>query len=155
MTADPLRLPLLDLLRDEDPDAAEELQPTPNQLYRTVISALERDLVDILNTRERCESWPSTLKELGRSVLAYGLPDITGAHLASKADREAFLQSLAPLIRRTDTRFRSVRIVPADTRESGDRTLRFRIEATVRLGSGSEALAFDFKLEPVTRTFLS
>jgi len=153
--ADELRLPLLDQLIDDDPGTREEAPPTAGQTYRQVIDALKRDLLDLLNTRERCMSWPKNLKELDRSILSYGIPDITGANLAAVKDRDAFLQSLAPVIRRGDPRYQSVRIVPAERSESTDRILRFRIEAVVRVESGTESVAFDLKLEPVTRLFES
>ncbi|MEM9382112.1 MAG: type VI secretion system baseplate subunit TssE [Planctomycetota bacterium] len=150
-----LRLPLLDQLLDDEPGVVDEPAPTAGQTHRRVVEAIERDLLDLLNTRERCLSWPKELEEVGRSVVAYGVPDITGANLSTIRDRDAFLQALAPIIRRSDRRFRSVRIVPDDRGDSTDRILRFRIEAVVRVDGGSESVAFDFKLEPVTRQFES
>lgn len=155
MATDELRLPLLDQLIDDDPGTREEAPPTAGQTYRQVIDALKRDLLDLLNTRERCLSWPKNLKELDRSILSYGIPDITGANLAAVKDRDAFLQSLAPVIRRGDPRYQAVRIIPADRSDSTDRILRFRIEAVVRVESGTESVAFDLKLEPITRLFAS
>lgn len=155
MSEDRLRLSLLDQLIDDDPDSQQEAAPSDQQVYQAVIDGLKRDLLELLNTRERCLSWPPQLNELVRSVLAYGIPDVSGAHLAAASDRESFLASLGPVIRRCDSRFKSVNIVPGDRGEAGDRVLRFRIEAVVRVESGPESLAFDFKLEPVTRTFES
>lgn len=150
-----LRTSLIDQLIDDDPDTTVEAAPTAQQTFRTVIDGLKRDLLELLNTREHCLSWPTQLTALGRSVHAYGIPDISGAHLATSADRDAFLRTLGPVIRRCDPRFKSVNIVPDDRGESADRTLRFRIEAVVRVEGGQESVAFDFKLEPVSRTFES
>lgn len=147
------RVSLLDQLQDDDPSTSVEAQPSDQQLYRIVIDGLKRDLLELLNTRRRCRSWAKQWSELDRSVLAYGIPDIAGAHLATARDRDAFLKTLGPLIRRCDQRFRAVRITADDSRDSSDRILRFRIEATVRIEGGTEAIAFDFKLEPTTRTF--
>lgn len=140
---------------DDDPANQQEPSPSEEQAYRTVLDGLKRDLLELLNTRKRCRSWPSQLEELGRSVFAYGIPDIAGAHLATAKDRDRFLSTLGPLIRRCDQRFKSVRITPSSNRDANDRVLRFRIEATVRVESGTEPIAFDFKLEPATRTFES
>lgn len=153
MSDDLLRIPLLNQLIDDDPASSQEAPPSQQQIYRTVVNGLKRDLLELLNTRERCRSWPSQLGELGRSVFAYGVPDISGAHLATESDRDEFLRSLGPLIRRCDTRFKSVTIAPDENADGADRVLRFRIEAVVRVESGPESLAFDFKLEPVSRTF--
>ena len=65
------------------------------------------------------------------------------------------MQSLAPVIRRCDSRYESVRIVTAERSDATDRILRFRIEAVVTVENGTEAVAFDLKLEPVTRQFES
>ncbi|MFT5732023.1 MAG: type VI secretion system protein ImpF [Planctomycetota bacterium] len=153
MSDDRLRVPLLSQLVDDDPASSQEAPPSHQQIYRTVVDGLKRDLLDLLNTRERCRSWPSQLSELRKSVFAYGIPDVSGAHLATESDRNAFLNSLGPLIRRCDERFKSVSIVANESADSADRVLRFRIEAVVRVETGAESLAFDFKLEPVTRTF--
>ena len=150
-----LRTSLLDQLTDDDPSTRQEQAVSEQQTYSTVLDGLKRDLLELLNTRKRCRSWPSQLEELERSVLAYGIPDIAGAHLATAKDRDQFLSTLGPLIRRCDPRFLNVRITPTGAREASDRVLRFRIEATVRVESGTEPIAFDFKLEPATRTFES
>lgn len=140
---------------DDDPASQQEPPPSEQQAYHTVLDGLKRDLLELLNTRKRCRSWPAQLDELERSVFAYGIPDIAGAHLATAKDRDRFLSTLGPLIRRFDQRFKSVRITPNSNRDANDRVLRFRIEATVRVESGTEPIAFEFKLEPATRTFES
>lgn len=155
MSEEELRLPLLDQLLDDDPDSQEEPPPSSGQVYRSVVNALQRDLLELLNTRERCMSVPPGMKELSRSVFAYGVPDVTGANLASVGDRDAFLAGLVPVIKRCDPRFKTVKIIPSDKSESGERILRFRIEATVQVETSAETVAFDFKLEPVTRNFES
>ncbi len=150
-----LRLSLMDQLIDDAPESKVEAVPTANQVYQSVVDGLKRDLLELLNTRERCLSWPVQLTELEHSVLAYGIPDVTGAHLAAVSDRDKFLSSLGPIIRRCDPRFRTVKVVAGDMKESADRVLHFRIESVVQVEGGQEALAFDFKLEPTTRTFES
>jgi len=150
-----LRISLLDQLLDDDPANPQEAPPSEQQTYQMVLDGLKRDLLELLNTRKRCRSWSPQWEELGRSVLAYGIPDIAGAHLATSKDRDKFLNTLVPLIRRSDPRFKSIRITANNNRDSNDRVLRFRIEATVRVESGTEPISFDFKLEPATRTFES
>ncbi|MDG1048600.1 MAG: type VI secretion system baseplate subunit TssE [Planctomycetota bacterium] len=150
-----LRISLLDQLLDDDPATPQEALPSEQQAYRTVIEGLKRDLLELLNTRKRCRSTPDQWTEVRRSVFSYGIPDIAGAHLATAKDRDHFLSTLGPLIRRCDRRFKTIRITPTSNREASDRILRFRIEATVHVESGIEPIAFDFQLEPATRTFES
>ena len=60
---------------------------------------------------------------------------------------------LAAAIRKHDPRFQSVAIVPLDNTDPQDRTLRFRIEATLRVETGPETAVFSFQMEPVSRRF--
>ena len=109
------------------------------------------DLQNLLNTRQRCYSWPKELQELDRSVLDYGIPDLTGANLASAGRRNAFLEQIASIIRRHDARFQAVKVQPLDGKDPSDRTLRFRVEAVLRVETEAETAIFDFQIEPVTR----
>ncbi len=152
---DELRLPLLEQLLDEDPDSSVEAPLSSDATYTRAVESLKGDLLDLLNTRERCRSWPSELTELNNSILAYGISDVSGAHLASPSDRTKFLNALGPVIRRCDPRFASVRIVPDTERDASDRTLHFRIEAIVKFDGGEEEVAIPLKLEPVRRNFES
>lgn len=152
---DELRLPLLEQLLDEDPDSSVEAPLSSQAIYSRAIDSLKADLLDLLNTRERCRSWPKQLKELDHSVLSYGIQDVSGAHLASPSDRTKFLNQLGPVIRRCDPRFASVRIVPDTERDASDRTLHFKIEALVKLDGGAEEVSIPLKLEPVRRNFES
>ncbi|MEM9799639.1 MAG: type VI secretion system baseplate subunit TssE [Planctomycetota bacterium] len=151
----PVRPSLLDQLIDEDPSAVEERPESMNGTYRRVVEGFERDLLDLLNTRERCRTWAAKLDQLGSSVLAYGIPDVTGAHMASRADRDRFFASLGPVIRRCDPRFKSVTVTRSDRNKPDDRVVHFRIEAVVRVAGAPEEMTFDFQMEPVTRTFES
>lgn len=144
-----VRLPLLDaLFEGEGAD-----RDTPGSRMRRLKDSVRRDLQDLLNTRERCLGWPAELRELERSVLAYGVPDLTAANLASQERRNAFLQELAAIIRRQDPRFQRVHVQSLENTDPFDRTLRFRIEATLKVETGAETAVFDFHLEPISRRF--
>jgi len=148
-----IRLPLLPALLDDEPDSAREARPSARAQARRFRESVRRDLQDLLNTRQRCLGWPKELTELDRSVLDYGVPDLTGANLSSPEKRNAFLAGLGDAIRRHDARFRTITVTSLDNSDPHDRTLRFRIEATLRVETGHETAVFDFQLEPVTRHF--
>lgn len=146
-----LRLPLLQALIDENPEKSVELRPSAKQQMRELRESVRIDLQNLLNTRQRCTSWPKELQELERSVLDYGIPDLTGANLASAGRRNAFLEQIASTIRRHDARFQTVKVQPLDGKDPSDRTLRFRVEAVLRVETEAETAIFDFQIEPVTR----
>lgn len=148
-----IRLPLLAALIDDDPDTTTESRQSFRTQARQIKETVRRDLQDLLNTRQRALSWPKELTELDRSVLDYGIVDVTGANLASNERRNAFLAQIAAAIRKHDPRFQSVVITPTDNSDPQDRTLRFRIEATLRVETGPETAIFNFQLEPVSRRF--
>jgi type VI secretion system protein ImpF len=148
-----IRLPLLAALIDDDPDTTTESRQSFRTQARQIKETVRRDLQDLLNTRQRALSWSKELAELDRSVLDYGIVDVTGANLASNERRNAFLAQIAAAIRKHDPRFQSVVITPTDNSDPQDRTLRFRIEATLRVETGPETAIFNFQLEPVSRRF--
>ena len=150
-----IRLSLLDDLLDDEPESSRDPQRSEAMLTRQLRDSVRRDLQNLLNTRQRCLSWPRELSELNGSVINYGIPDITGANLAAKQAREDFLDSLSGLIRSNDPRFKSVKTIAIENSDPLDRTLRFRIEAILRVETGAETVTFDFELEPVRRNFES
>jgi type VI secretion system protein ImpF len=144
---------LFPALFDDDPESTTEPRQNSKTQLKRMKEAVRHDLEELLNTRQRCLELPRELRELERSVFDYGVPDVTGADLASPSAREAFLQSLSVAIARHDPRLKNIRIQPLDNTDHLDRTLRFRIEATLRVAAGREAAVFDFQLEPVSRHF--
>ncbi|MBL8896675.1 MAG: type VI secretion system baseplate subunit TssE [Planctomycetes bacterium] len=146
-----LRMPLLHALIDEEPEKSVELRPSSKQQLRELRESVRLDLQNLLNTRHRCRSWPKELLELERSVFDYGIPDLSGAHLTSAARRKVFLEQLGTTIRRHDARFQSVKVESLDNPDPQDRTLRFRVEAMMRVETESETAVFDFQIEPVSR----
>jgi type VI secretion system protein ImpF len=144
---------VLDRLLDDDPEVKSEPPRAARPVLRELRASVCRDLEDLLNTRLRPLSWPEELTELDRSLLAYGIPDMTGANLASPRAREEFLRLVEAVIRRCETRFKSVKVVALETGEPLDRTLRFRVEALLHADPAPEPVVFDSTLEPVTRSF--
>jgi len=145
-------LPLLDVLTDDDPDRELDVPGRGGSPSQRLMASIRRDLEDLLNSRQRCLSWPKELTELDDSILDYGVPDVTGANLGSSQDRRRFFESITNLIRKHDPRFQSVKVIPQESTDPTDRTLRFRIEAVLKPALHSEETAFDFLLEPVSRT---
>jgi type VI secretion system protein ImpF len=150
---EPVLPSVLDRLLDDEPDVSTEPPRGARQSMRDLRSAVRRDLENLLNTRQRWRGWPRPLDLLDRSLLNYGVADLTGANLASARAREEFLRSLEAVIRRCEPRFKTVKVKFATDKESVDRTLRFRIEALLHADPVPESVVFDSRLEPVTRLF--
>lgn len=114
---------------------------------------VRRDLEDLLNTRRRCFSWPSDLRELDVSLVNYGIPDFTGVHFGSPDSQEEFRRVLQRAIERFEPRLARVAVTLVKDPQGMDRTLRFRIEAVLRTRPVPEQVVFDSTLEPLSAAF--
>ncbi len=149
----PILPSVFDRLLDEHPDETKERPKSRGQPLIELRNAIRRDLEALLNTRQRHLSWPSGLKELERSLINFGIPDVTRIDVATQQDRENFCHELEMAIRRHEPRFQSLKVVMLDNAEPQDRTLRFRVEALVYADPTPESMVFDSSLDPVTQNF--
>jgi len=146
----PLIPSVLDRLLDDRPTASRDAPKTRNQTLRDLKRSVRRDLENLLNTRWRCTTWPENLEELELSLVNYGIPDVTGADLSTAGKRQAFLRTVERVIRHFEPRFKNVEVAVLDNAEPLDRTLRFRINAMLRVEPTPEPVVFDSALQPVT-----
>ena len=151
--AQPLIPSVLDRLLDDEPNVRSEPPAGRNQVLRELIRAVRRDMENLLNTRTRCMSWPPEQKELRQSLVNYGVPDFTGANMASARDREEFCRVVQAVIRQHEPRFKTVKVQLLDNSEPLDRTLRFRIDALLQADPAPEPIVFSSTLKPVTGAF--
>ncbi len=141
---------VLDRLLDENPGTTREVARSRTQVLRELKQSVRRDLENLLNTRWRPTAWPPDLTELDRSLVGYGIPDITAAELGSPGAREEFRRTVEAVIRRFEPRFKSVRVAMRGNLEPLDRTLRFRIDAVLYAEPAPEPVSFDSAVEPAT-----
>jgi type VI secretion system protein ImpF len=150
----PLVPSVLDRLLDDEPGVTTEPPRSRSQVLAELKRSVHRDLRNLLNTRSRCRHWPPELTELERSLVNYGLPDFTGAHLASRDKRQALCRVLENVIRAALPAFQSVAVrLRDDDDEPLDGTLRFHIDALLRVRPAPEPVAFDPSLELDTGNF--
>jgi type VI secretion system protein ImpF len=149
----PLAPSVLDRLLDDDPAVQVEAARNRTQLLRELKQSVRRDLEDLLNTRRRNLALPPGLKELGTSLLAYGVPDFSGAGPATAKDRDAFCRQIEAIIRASEPRLLRVAVELAAPPDPADRSLRFRIEALLRADPAPEPVTFDTALEARTNQF--
>lgn len=104
-----------------------------------MIAAVRADLEVLLNTRSSYTDVPAEYPETARSVLGYGLPDLTSMPSASDAERAALGDALAAAIARYEPRLRAVRVSLLDPGGGeGLRQVRFQIDASLDVDPAPE-----------------
>jgi len=147
-----LRPSILDRLMDDEPHIQIEQDKNRTQYLRELRNSVKRDLENLLNTRYRMQSTPEDLKEIEFSILNYGLPDLATVNIADIEKKRAFTKNLEKTLRIFEPRFKSVKVIHIDNKDTTDRTLRFRIDATLHADPAPEVIIFDSVLDPVFRT---
>lgn len=139
-----VRTPLFDRLVDRAPKLRHEVRPLRTLDRLGLQESVRRELERLLNTR--CPFPAHRLTDRPRSVIDYGLPELTGFSARSFDDRER----LAVLIRRAieafEPRLFEIRVrlepMPGD-----DLTLAGSIEALLRTESVPEPVSFHTAFE--------
>jgi type VI secretion system protein ImpF len=111
--------------------------------------AVQRDLEDLLNTRQTHTELAGDYSEVQRSIIGYGLPDLASFDAVSPQQREEIGRLLEAVISRFEPRLKDVRAVLLDQPDSRQTRVRFRIEARLCVEPAPE-VAFDTILELTT-----
>lgn len=144
---------LLDRLVDETPDTTREAPESHYQQIQQLHLSVRRDLENLLNTRKPEFNWPSNWHELNRSILNYGVADLTGRDLSSTALQNKLCEELASTIEIFETRLKQVKVKLQEEGLQSDRTLRIRIEAVLVANIRPEYIIFDSILQPDIGSF--
>lgn len=147
-----LRASILDRLFDNDPNNSIEIDSDQHQKLKELRNSVRRDLENLLNTRFRMIEPADELLEVKNSLLNYGLPDLATVNISDKVKRKAFIDHLESILIKFEPRFKSVKVNYMENSDTLDRTLRFRIDATLYADPSPEVVIFDSILEPVSRT---
>jgi len=146
----PLIPSILDRLIDEEPDKLQESPRSRAQVLREMKLAVQRDLENLLNTRWRPMSPPGDLTELKTSIVNYGIPDFNAAFMGTLEDRERLRSTIEQVIRRFETRFKSVKVQVLTNADPTDRRLRLRIDALLYAEPAPEPVVFDTQVETLS-----
>jgi type VI secretion system protein ImpF len=149
----PLIPSVLDRLIDNEPDVRREAPKSRNQVLRDLKQSVRRDLENLLNTRLRCVPWSPDMKFLKKSLVNYGLPDLTGSSPASPKEREDFRRTIESVVKQYETRLRKLNVKLTDSPSSIDRTIRFHIDAVLQAEPTPEPISFDSTLRLVDGSF--
>jgi type VI secretion system protein ImpF len=134
----------LDRLLDDEPDSSVEVASSRSQAVRQLKEALRRDLEWLFNTRRVAIPPQESLKEVNRSVYIYGLPDFTSFRVK---DQDRLIRILHSAIKLFEPRLANVRVMLVDSDDTGNRTVRLRIEGLLLMDPAPEHVSFDTLLE--------
>jgi type VI secretion system protein ImpF len=112
-------------------------------------ATVQRDLEDLLNTRQTHAGMPDQYIETRRSVLGYGLPDLTSLNALTIQQRQEIARAIEASITLFEPRLRDVHAVLVDGADVLARSIKFRIDARLRVDPAPE-VAFDTILELTT-----
>jgi type VI secretion system protein ImpF len=143
---------LIDRLNDDDPGTQVEVDRGLS--FEEYKRGLVRDLSELFNTRRSPPWLDGDYPQLERSLLAYGLPDLTNFNPRNPEDRQNLVRAMERAVRQFEPRLARARIelIAAEGDEAG-RDLRFRLDAILRLHPRPVAVSFDTVLQSVTNQF--
>ena len=147
-----LRPSILSRLSDDNPKTKTESEADQHQKLKQLRSSVRRDLQNLLNTRIRVGESDDDFHHLKKSLISYGLPDLATLNISDKIKRNTFVKDLETLLIEFEPRFKSVSVNYLENADKLDRTLRFRIDATMYADPSPVTIVFDSILEPVSRT---
>jgi type VI secretion system protein ImpF len=137
---------VLDRLLDDRPDQSRDAPATRQTSLRLLKDAVRRDLEWLLNARMTSESVSEELPEVARSLAAYGLPDLTSANVHDPDSRDDLRRAIEKAVTVFEPRLEGVE-VELDRVIEGERSVRFRIEARLRVEPTPEPVVFDTMLQ--------
>ncbi|MGI4831085.1 MAG: type VI secretion system baseplate subunit TssE [Janthinobacterium lividum] len=106
---------------------------------------LRRDVEWLLNTRRPQAAAFEGFPLASKSVVNYGLPDLT--HMSSRRENaEALILAILNTLRTFEPRVHQPEVTML-AGEASTRTLRFQVRGTLRLETGEETVTFDTRLE--------
>jgi type VI secretion system protein ImpF len=145
---------LLDRLLDDRPRESREADDGGARDVARIKESVKRDLEWLLNSKRPVAVLPDDLGHIRQSLLTYGLPDFTTTSLNSSAAQEALRRAVEEAISRFEPRLTAVTVTMEAGRGDAERTIRFRIEAMLRVEPEPEPVAFDSVLQLNTRAFV-
>jgi type VI secretion system protein ImpF len=114
-----------------------------------MIAAVQRDLEDLLNTRQSNAGLPEKLGEVQNSIASYGLPDLTALEAFTSQQRDQIGRVIEATIARFEPRLKDIRATMVDPGDGKARTVKFRVDARLCVDPAPE-VAFDTILELTT-----
>jgi type VI secretion system protein ImpF len=144
---------VLDRLIDSEPGLSREPVASRYKSLGQLKQSIRRDLEWLLNTRQEITYVSPEMKELTNSVATYGLRDFSTANIKSPLDQNRLRQAIESAVKTFEPRLDHVAVQLEQMRD-GERVLRFRISARVRVEPQPEPVTFDTTLQLGTGEYL-
>ncbi len=136
--------PLFDRLIDREPGVRRELRPFRTLDRAGLRESVRRELEQLFSTR--CPLPADQLVGRQRTVVEYGLPDLTVLGPERYLDRERLASVLREAVEAYEPRLGQVRVAVAEPREGEREVLRARIDGVLIIDGVPESVAFDTAL---------
>ena len=146
---------VLDRLIDNEPqNRHSEVPKNQSQILNELRQYVRRDLQNLLNSRLRCTTIPSDLRELEVSLVNFGIPDFCGENSKSE-NSEELLDYIRSAIQNFEPRLKKVQVTAIENeKEKGiSRILQFRIRAVLCVDPIQDQVSYNSTLEVSTGDF--
>jgi type VI secretion system protein ImpF len=138
---------LLDRLIDLDVNNRFEAPVTRAESLRQFRMSVKRDLEWLLNTTRMPIEIPEPCGELYRSLLFYGLPDLSSMPVQNAGDQKRLLRALEAAIELFEPRLARARVTSTEPFRKAQQAITFHVEAVLMVDPAPERIAFDTVLE--------
>jgi type VI secretion system protein ImpF len=141
---------LVDRLIDDDPQGSADVQETEEMAIARYKVALRRDLEALLNTKRPYLPVMDRYPGLDRTILGYGVPDLSTEDMSVPAVRERTRRAIVQVIREHEPRLSQVDIEMDDGPTS--RGMKLRISAVLNVVQTEELVVYEASVRPGDRT---
>jgi type VI secretion system protein ImpF len=138
---------LLDRLIDLEPTNRFEVPMSRAESVRQLRLSVKRDLEWLLNSTRMPIEIPESCKEIDKSVLFYGLPDISSVSVQNLAQQQRLQRSLETAIETFEPRLSRARVTSRERYRSTNQSITFHVEAMLMIDPAPERISFDTVLE--------
>jgi len=142
-----VQLCLLDRLIDLDVNNRHEAPLTRAESLRQFRNSVKRDLEWLLNTTRPSLDIPESHAEVEKSIICYGLPDISNMSLQSASDESRLRRSLESAIETFEPRLARPKVTSKEPFKKAMQAVTFHVEAILMVEPAPERIAFDTVLE--------
>jgi type VI secretion system protein ImpF len=138
---------LLDRLIDTEPENRFEVPMSRVESVRQLRLAVKRDLEWLLNSTRMPIEVPESCEEVEKSVLFYGLPDISSVSIADLSQQQRLQKSLEAAIEMFEPRLSRARVTSRERFRATNQSITFHVEAMLLIDPAPERISFDTVLE--------
>lgn len=141
---------LVNRLIDDDPHGPADGHESEEEAVARYKVALRRDLESLLNTKRPWLPVTNRYPGLDRTIVGYGIPDLSTEDMSVPAVRERVRRVIAQVIREHEPRLSEIDIEMDEGPTS--RGMRLRISAVLNVMQSEETVVYEAAVRPGDRT---